>query len=643
MMKNYHLLLILVITYAVRVSSKSDNEIKMITDFVGSSDKLTSVVAHICWNPSKHLQLASHLRTTNVMKALVLVNKQWAEIVEPKYRERLLVIADVTCPTAEEFFKVANATKKFGFPYRWLIIGNPLNESVSVTTDFDNIHFLTDAEVVIAQKNNSDSFVMNMIYKINSKSKWIVEHFGVWTTDGGLNKTELAKLSISTRRNNFNRESIITAMVILDNRTIANLYDLSDILTDIVTKSSFRQVLPLFSYLNATYSLIYSETWGYYRNGSYGGMIAELTKGDAELGGTVLINTWDRMQVVEYLSNPIPISIKFVFREPPLSYQNNLFLLPFKTTVWYCMGAFVLVLGLILYITALWENKKMEPNELNSKDPTALRPNVSDIAILLISAISQQGSTTELKGTLGRIVMFILFLAFLLLYSSYSASIVALLQSSSNQIRTLSDLLNSKLELGVEDTPYNRYFFSVATEPVRKAIYQTKIAPRGVEPKFMSLEEGVKKLQKEPFAFNMNKGIGYRLVERYFHEHEKCGLQEIEYLYATKTYITCRKNSAYKEIFKNGLFRIKEHGLSDRENRLIYARKPACQARGGSFGSVNMVDFHPVLLMYLYGILLAFALLAIEVLVHRKNLLQCNARVGTACSALPITTSLIDN
>lgn len=76
-------------------------------------------------------------------------------------------------------------------------------------------------------------------------------------------------------------------------------------------------------------------------------------------------------------------------------------------------------------------------------------------------------------------------------------------------------------------------------------------------------------------------------------------------------------------MFYYRLFRIQEHGLSDRENRLIYARKPACIARGGSFGSVNMVDFYPVVLMLLYGVVLAFALLFIEILHHRKQTLKC--------------------
>lgn len=56
-------------------------------------------------------------------------------------------------------------------------------------------------------------------------------------------------------------------------------------LTDTVSKSGFRQTDPIFFYLNATRELVYSETWGYYKNGSFGGMVAELTLGKAELAG----------------------------------------------------------------------------------------------------------------------------------------------------------------------------------------------------------------------------------------------------------------------------------------------------------------------------------------------------------------------
>jgi hypothetical protein len=51
--------------------------------------------------------------------------------------------------------------------------------------------------------------------------------------------------------------------------------------------------------------------------------------------------------------------------------------------------------------------------------------------------------------------------AVIFLYTSYSACIVVLLQSSTTSIRTLNDLLHSGLTLGAHDVVFNRYFFKV--------------------------------------------------------------------------------------------------------------------------------------------------------------------------------------
>lgn len=66
------------------------------------------------------------------------------------------------------------------------------------------------------------------------------------------------------------------------------------------------------------------------------------------------------------------------------------------------------------------------------------------------------------------------------------------------------------------------------------------------------------------------------------------------------------------------LFRIEEHSLNTRNNRMIFGKKPLCTVTSGNFESVKMVDFYPVLLMLLYGVLLAFALLLVEILLHRR-------------------------
>lgn len=50
----------------------------------------------------------------------------------------------------------------------------------------------------------------------------------------------------------------------------------------------------------------------------------------------------------------------------------------------------------------------------------------------------------------------------------------------------------------------------------------------------------------------MEIGVGYKVVEEIFHEGEKCGLQEIQYLQVVDPWLAVQKNSSYKEIFKIG-------------------------------------------------------------------------------------------
>ncbi|XP_073963211.1 ionotropic receptor 75a-like [Choristoneura fumiferana] len=420
------------------------------------------------------------------------------------------------------------------------------------------------------------------------------------------------------RRKNLRQETIVTSMIVTDDKTVSDLNDLRYPLIDSVSKSLSLQLIPLYYFMNATRRMIYPKTWGYYVNGSWTGMLGDMVEGRAELAGTLLFITKQRIEIQEYLTFPTTIYVKFIFHEPPLSYQNNLYLLPFRASVWYCIGSFVVMMIIVLFINAQWEAKKLKMKQEKEIANTVLFPSISEVTVFVVSAITQQGSTVELKGTLGRVVIFILFLAFLFLYTAYSASIVVLLQSSSNQIRTLSDLLQSKLELGVEDTPYNRFWFSDAKDPIRKAIYEKKIAPIGSTPRFYSMDEGIKLLQNKPFAFNTNLGVGYRFMEKYFHEHEKCGLQEIAFIQDGSAWSSCYKLSPYKEIFKVGLLRIQEHGLATRVNHLIYVKKPVCAVRGGRFVSVSIVDFYPSLLVLLYGLVLAVVLLGMEILYHRK-------------------------
>lgn len=86
-------------------------------------------------------------------------------------------------------------------------------------------------------------------------------------------------------------------------------------------------------------------------------------------------------------------------------------------------------------------------------------------------------------------MLIFLFVTVTFLYTSFAANIVALLQSSSSQIRTLDDLLHSRIKFGVHDTVFNRYYFSVRIKKHNwRSISVLKILPRSF---FCALESGL--------------------------------------------------------------------------------------------------------------------------------------------------------
>lgn len=94
------------------------------------------------------------------------------------------------------------------------------------------------------------------------------------------------------------------------------------------------------------------------------------------------------------------------------------------------------------------------------------------------------------------LLQFALLVGLLFIYTSYTANIVALLQSTTKSIKTLDDLLHSEMSFAVQDTPYNRHFFPIMKGPTRVAIYQTKIAPQNEPPRFYNLTYGIDLLRQ---------------------------------------------------------------------------------------------------------------------------------------------------
>lgn len=147
---------------------------------------------------------------------------------------------------------------------------------------------------------------------------------------------------------------------------------------------------------------------------------------------------------------------------------------------------------------------------------------------------------------------FFIFLAFSFLYAAYTANIVSLLQSPSKSIRTVEDLYHSKIKIGLEDVPYNRYYFGVSqiADPFHRKFAAEKISPPGEKDHFVTAAEGVALIRKGLYAFAAESSIIYKHMEDTFYEHEKCDLGQIELIKFYDPHMSLRKRSPIKEILK---------------------------------------------------------------------------------------------
>nr|CAI5837535.1 unnamed protein product [Callosobruchus analis] len=511
-----------------------------------------------------------------------------------------------------------------------------------------------DSKVYTVTKQ-SQKYVIQAVYKVQAARSEMIENFvGNYDTSGGF--TTFTDVVIFRNRSNLNELEANVSFVVTNPATLEHLEDYRQKHIDPVTKTNWIQVGHLFNMLNVTFNKLWSNSWGYWdpETNKFTGMLGDLQSGIAEFGGTPCFYTLDRTEYVDFIPAWTPTSITFVFRyyfevrAPPLSYVTNIFTLPFNTHVWYSSFVLCGTIFIITYLIVRWEWKNPVFKKKVENTHGALRPDVLEVAVMEIGAITQQGarvtiecafailsnkwrvsmksietftkhtkliikvaslSDTEPRSSAGRIAYFIALISLMFLYTSYSANIVALLQSTTEAIRTVEDLLNSRISLGALDVVYNHYYFVHSQDPVRKAIYHQKIAPKGQQPRFMSLEEGMSRVRNEFFGFHLEPTIAYKVVADTFKENEKCALKEVAYINLIPPHMVIKQGSPFQKILESGIRR--------REEQRIYMKKPVCHSKGNNFGSAGIVDCYAAFLIFGIGLGASLLIFLLE-LAYRK-------------------------
>lgn len=94
--------------------------------------------------------------------------------------------------------------------------------------------------------------------------------------------------------------------------------------------------------------------------------------------------------------------------------------------------------------------------------------------------------------------------------------------------------------------------FQQEADPVKKALYEQKIVPKGEQPHFAPLEEGIKGVRNDFYGFFAETSLAAEVISKTYHEWEKCQLRYIRFFNFPYATIPIRKNSFYGELVKIG-------------------------------------------------------------------------------------------
>lgn len=214
----------------------------------------------------------------------------------------------------------------------------------------------------------------------------------------------------------------------------------------------------------------------------------------------------------------------------------NIFVLPLDIVVWYSCGASLIIVFVVVLFQLLHPlvRQQISPYDFGS---------------FLWGVACQQGTHLEFPTLSARIIAFCTFLMFEAIFTSYSANIVALLQSPNEAIKDIYDLAESPLVLSIQDAPYNRLLYLNTNVSLVKSVYERKVEPQGTAGWICDPFEGIERIRTELLAFHVDNKAAYKAISQTYSEIEKCSLSEMHFLHLPLTTIPVEKNSPLRELF----------------------------------------------------------------------------------------------
>lgn len=449
----------------VKLSSLSD----YISGLLQVTKKPAGISLRIC-DLSVEMQLLVNLTSGSSSTDSSYMTERYKAMTELGGQEQTLIILDVNCNLSD--IQSVFQASHFSLIYsRWLLVDSrhPLgvvNEGFLLEV-LQPTPIAQSTEIFFFSERSEELLVKQAYKRAKVDEKVVFEDFGSFLNFDSTNfqsKLLVQSTAPSIRRRDMDGSDFNVALVVEFPDTMNHLYDYVDAEVDAVTKNGFRLSLVILEFLNARPQLVVSDRWGAVNPSAsnWTGMLGDLDAGKSEFAGTPATVRESRLEACDYLSYSVRTGTQIVFRAPKLSYTTNVFLLPFDRFVWLCAGLIIMTVIGLLAISTYNDWNTLVPANALVPNRDMLQPRLSDIGFMVLGSIFVQGSAASPKGTAGRIINIFCLIFIVFLYVSYTAFIVALLQSPATNIKTVADLLESHMEVGNQDNTYHRFWVAVS-------------------------------------------------------------------------------------------------------------------------------------------------------------------------------------
>ncbi|KAL4704264.1 hypothetical protein ACJJTC_016282 [Scirpophaga incertulas] len=514
---------------------------------------------------------------------------------------KLGIIVNTSCYNWQNSISCFSEERGFKSPYLWLIYAEDLNKTVLALS---NHRIEIDSDVIIILKENGEYTIYEVFHTDYAKGTFTIRPLGYWKKKLYINKSKRIDMS-----NVHIKCPVVITDKIVNEPFMKFLMNPNKKTVDSLHKLKFFSV---FSYIRDMYNFSYevqrTNSWGYFRNGSFDGLVGALQRQEADIGGSPLYFRGDRARLIDYIAETWVSRQCFFFRHPkhPGGFYT-IYTRPLTASVWYCILGVLLISATILYLT------------LNKMTTYTMRFDTSfSLALLFIwSALCQQGMAVYRGSASIKMVVLITFLYTVTIYQYYNATVVStLLREPPKNIRTLEDLLKSNLKAGAEDVLYVKDFFKRTTDEVAINMYKKKITSEH-QYNFYPAERGMALVKQGGFAFHVDSVVAYRIMRHSFSEREICEAHEVAMYPPQKMGVVIRKLSPYKEHFTYGIRKMYESGLMDRLRSVWDEPKPPCvHTPDSSIFAVSIREFSTALLALTSGVITAVIVLCLEIIVH---------------------------